>query len=867
MGFFNLPTNFERGDEVKKNKPVHNCSNCGQWEKCNSPKIPYIGKGEKGILIIGDNVSLTEDRNNNEEHGATYAFLKRYLKSVGISLENDCWYTHATKCYLKGVDGKKAVMGKKMQSGCHSLLMNEIFTLKPKVIVPTSQSAFNILLYDRLGGRASSSIYDYAGECIPDQKLKTWVLPIYDAKMVREEDDKKFNKFEQLFINQLSTILDYVDKPFKAIDISGCKTTKNEDIALSWLNEIEDWDLVSFDYETTGLKPHRKGQKIYCISISDGKKSYCFPNFESNTFQKAIKRFLTNDSIKIAHNASFERAWSLVKYGVEVKNLIHDTMIGQHCFHNSKPTGLKFLVYAKYGIMGYDECEEFLKPMQAEKDKYGANAINFINDAPLWKLLQYCAEDSLYTVWLYHDIVKKLDPEHQMVGYKFFMKAIRALDDASQVGFTIRMDQLAKVKKEIEDRLEPILKQIMDHDLIRTKWDWNKSFNPASDACVSTLVYDILKFPVEVYTDRDIPAVDGEALSKMVDKNDFIPLLLEYRRWQKALGTYIGQIEKEVVDGIAHPFFSLHNVKTFRGASQNFNAQNFPKRDKEVYHAIKSILGVPQGFKMAEYDYKGLEVGGSGSISGDPALIRYVNDTSLDMHLDVACDMFLLPRERVNKRLRNAVKGAFVFAEFYGSFYELTAKGVWNEINITNAVDQFGFNVVEHLASKGIDTYEKWEAHVQEQENNLWNKRFPAYQKFRKATYAEFCEKNFVDYVNGFRYQQPASRNEVLNAVVQGASFHIQLWTFTEITREIKERKLRSRLIAQVHDSLVFAIAPEEEALIDYLVWLYGTQKVKEHFKWIVTELMIEKSISEVDGDWASLKEIGYVNGSYFTNE
>jgi DNA polymerase-1 len=390
-----------------------------------------------------------------------------------------------------------------------------------------------------------------------------------------------------------------------------------------------------------------------------------------------------------------------------------------------------------------------------------------------------------------------------------------------------------------------------------------EAFNPKSDMHVRHLLFGILRLPPQGLTDSGLPSVDEEALSYLLNKCDLISPLLEFRKWNKALSTYIGQIERETVDGILRPFFGLHNVATYRSNSNSPNFQNQPKRDKEVMSSIRSCFIPRKGHKLIEYDYKACEVSIAAAVSGDPELIRYVSDPTSDMHKDASVSMYFLEPERVNKTLRNVTKGPFIFAEFYGSYYAQTALGMWSELDIPveKAIKVFGLDIMAHLVSHGINDYSDWEQHVKEQERILWEERFPIYQEFRERTYEEFIKKGYIDYVDGFRYYGPGTKNELLNAPVQGPAFHTQLWTFKSMDREIESRKMNTRLIGQIHDSILADVDPAEEVFFDNLMWQYGTQKVREHFDWITVPLMMEKSTTEIDKPWSTMREIGMLKG------
>ena len=105
------------------------------------------------------------------------------------------------------------------------------------------------------------------------------------------------------------------------------------------------------------------------------------------------------------------------------------------------------------------------------------------------------------------------------------------------------------------------------------------------------------------------------------------------------------------------------------------------------------------------------------------------------------------------------------------------------------------------------------------------------------------------------------SRNQVINYRVQGTASHCKLWTLQQISHKLIEKKMKSRILLEIHDSIIPNIYPEEEDYLDYLVWNYGTQKIREHWEWLIVPLYVEKKISEINGNWSSMKTIGLLKG------
>ena len=158
--------------------------------------------------------------------------------------------------------------------------------------------------------------------------------------------------------------------------------------------------MVAFDYETTGVKPHSKLQKIVTAAVAiDQNTAYAFPMPKKKKARLPFFKLLSNSKIrKIAQNLKFEDNWSVVKLGVTVKNWFWDTMIAMHLIDNRPGvSGLKFQVYVYLGIIDYDSAiSNYLKSKQ--KGGNNLNQIHKLTDTKdgLKQVLEYDALDSIY---------------------------------------------------------------------------------------------------------------------------------------------------------------------------------------------------------------------------------------------------------------------------------------------------------------------------------------------------------------------------------------------------------------------------------------------------------------------------------------
>jgi DNA polymerase-1 len=302
-----------------------------------------------------------------------------------------------------------------------------------------------------------------------------------------------------------------------------------------------------------------------------------------------------------------------------------------------------------------------------------------------------------------------------------------------------------------------------------------------------------------------------------------------------------------VVEGKIYPFFHMTRVDTHRSSCSDPNVQQSPKRDPEVKEYIREFIKPSRGHKLVEYDHGQLEVRIAACHSKDPSLIRYVTSPESDMHRDAAADVYKVPSNKVTKDMRTSVKGDFVFAEFYGSYYPQIAKNIWK------SVQKMGLE--EHLKVEGIYNYAQFESHIKTMERKFWDDRFPVYRKYRTRQFELYKSRGCVEQLTGFRCHGPMSKNNTFNSPIQGDAAHVLLWAMNKLMKRMELLKLKSHICAEVHDSLLIDMDPDEEGIVDKLVTMYAIDKVSQHWDWISVPLVMEKEVSEIDGNWSEMKE------------
>jgi DNA polymerase I-like protein with 3'-5' exonuclease and polymerase domains len=723
----------------------------------------------------------------------------------------------------------------------------------PRVIITLGATAVNALIGPRLTGKlAGLSTTDWVGEIIPDQELRRWVCPTWHPSYLLHQ--KRDPVIRSQIKQHIRTAIDLVKVDCQAHDYA-----QDVDIVLdlaaarSVLRDARRRAITVFDYETTGIKPHRQGHRIVYAAVGDGYRAWAFPFFYDSDFRDDWRRLMTGRSRLVVHNGAFEALWTRVLLGYYPNEFEWDTIIGAHVEYNKKRTNLKYLAYTKFGVAGYDnDVEDYLKATPAEESLYGDNGFNQIDRAPREKMLLYCGLDVVFTGGLYHHQSGAI-PRGALPGFKLFMSAGRPLVDATCRGMNLKTSAADEQEKKLTAELQNIEYQLKTSPEMK-KWDRAKPFRPSAPADLNHLLYDCLGLKAKKFTDETEvrPSARKGDLEEL--GMPFVDLVLRWKKFQKVRDTYLLDWKREAVDTVIHAFYNLYSVDTYRSSSSSPNGQNVPKRDPEQARPLRDLIRPRPGHRLIEYDYKGAEVCASVCYNRDPALKRYVEDAATDMHRDQAMELFFRPlawyteKGPVAKLERYYAKNGFVFAEFYGDYFGKIAPNIWARLPRETK---------EHLKAHGVKNVRDFTDHVEDVENDFWSKKFPVFDEWKDKAVKDFQRRGYVDLYTGFRCWGPMERNKIINYPIQGTAFHFLLWTFDGVWREMERRQMNSCLIGQIHDAIVADVNPAEEAWVDRLVYEYGTRKIREHWPWIIVPLSIEKSRSEIDGSWAAMQDCG----------
>ncbi|OVE81573.1 DNA polymerase I [bacterium K02(2017)] len=535
----------------------------------------------------------------------------------------------------------------------------------------------------------------------------------------------------------------------------------------------------AFDTETNSL--NSIGCQMVGLSLCfDDKSAYYIPfgHHEGNNLKlEDIKKYLgpifkDKKITKIAQNAKFDLN-VLSNYDIELSPLIGDTMIASYLIDPTGKHNLDFLAdrYMDYQTIKFSDV--------VSKGKTFA-------DVPLEQAKEYAGEDA----WVVFQLQKFLDKEVDEVQLKNVyhdveLKLVPILAAIEQAGILIDQKLLNKLQQEFEKRLEVLKKEIYKIA--------NEEFNINSPKQLAVILFEKLKLPAIKKTKTGY-STDVSVLEELALQHELPQNLLEYRSLSKLLSTYVVQLKNLIntETGRIHTHFNQAIVATGRLSSTEPNLQNIPIKSEDGKRIRKAFICTKQS-SLLSIDYSQIELRLLAAFSKDAKLVEaYQND--LDIHAKTASHILGLKINEVDQTSRNIGK-TINFGVIYGQSPFGLAK-------------QLGVPMAE--AKKFIDGF---------------------YQEFHqvksyKDEILELARTNgFVSTYLGRRRYLPdlKSQNKLVkqnaeraafNTIFQGSAADLIKTAMIDVFHYLKRNQLKTKMILQVHDELIFEVPDQELDLI-----------------------------------------------------
>ena len=589
---------------------------------------------------------------------------------------------------------------------------------------------------------------------------------IKEVPMEISIEDTKYQKEDKEKLKQIYEDLEFYSflkkeekKEIKKVDL---KIIKN-------IDEINIKKDAAVYLEVFGQNYHNS--KILGMGVYNDEVAY----FISPEILKQNPKFL-KENIKYTYDLK-KMIVALKWIGIEIENVKFDTMIaGALLDYNMKEDMAYLANQIDYKLEFYENIYgKFIHlkmPEENEIAKACVDRARFIYE----------------TKEFFQNKIKEENIEYLYNEIEFPLAKVLA--DMEYEGVKVDKTVLREMGEDIKIKLELLTKDIYNNA--------GCEFNISSPNQLSEVLFEKLNLPHKKKTASGYStAID--VLNKIKDKHPIINQIIEYRKLSKIYGTYVEGLINTIKDEKIHTIYTQNLTRTGRLSSTEPNLQNIPVRDNFGKQIRKAF--VPTYDYILSADYSQIELRILAHMADVPALKEAFKNKQ-DIHAKTASDIYKIPMDLVTSEMRRVAK-----AVNFGIIYGISSFGLGENIGM-RAVD------AQHFIDTYLETY-------------------PGIKEYMDSSIKHAKEKGYVTTMFNRKRNIPELKNTVytirqsgeriaLNTPIQGTAADIIKLAMVKVYKAIKENNLKTKMIIQVHDELIFDVPKEE------------LEKVKE----IVTEIM-----------------------------
>ena len=542
-------------------------------------------------------------------------------------------------------------------------------------------------------------------------------------------------------------------------------------------------DEICFDTETDNLEPIEANMVGLAFAYKTGEAFYVPTPLDKAEAQKIIDEFRPvfekEDITIIAQNAKYDLQ-VLKNYNIEVKGKIFDTMLAHYLVdpdtrHNMDVLAENYLNYTPVSIT------ELI-------GKKGAKQGN-MKDVAVEKVAEYASEDADITLQLKHKLSPMLeDGRIKKLFDEVEVPLMHVLADIEYNGVRIDTETLAAMSKELEEASAKAQAEIFEMA--------GEEFNVASPKQLGIILFEKLQLVDKPKKTKTGQYATGEdILSKLAVEHDIAARILEFREYQKLKSTYVDALPNMIspVDGLVHTDYRQAVAATGRLSSNNPNLQNIPIRTEKGREIRKAFIPRSEDFTLMAADYSQIELRIVAAFAEDKSMIEAFK-SGRDIHATTASKVFDVPLEEVDRDMRRKAKEVN-----FGLIYGISAFGLAQNIGISRTEAQ-------QIITAYFNEFPGVKKYMDAQVNNAREHTYVETILGRRRYLRDIHSKNMT--VRGH-----AERNAI-NAPIQGSAADMIKIAMINIHNWMKKENLKSKMIMQVHDELVFDVHKSEVDLM-----------------------------------------------------
>lgn len=536
---------------------------------------------------------------------------------------------------------------------------------------------------------------------------------------------------------------------------------------------------ICFDTETTGLDANDAELVGMSFSWKTG-EAYYIPcpsdQSETNKILALFKPVFENEKITwVGQNIKYDML--LLKwYGYELKGPIFDTMLAHYVID---PEGKRSMDLLSTQFLGYEPVS--ITELIGKKGKNQGN----MRDVELEKIKEYAAEDADITLQLKKVFLPKLkEKDVEKVFYEVDNPLVKVLTDMEYEGVAIDVNFLNEYSKELEKEAKIAEESVYKQAGVR--------FNLASPKQLGEVLFDKLQLdPKAKKTKTGQYATGEDVLQKLAHQSPIVEDILAYRELSKLKSTYVDSLPLLInrKTGRVHTTYGQAIAVTGRLASNNPNLQNIPVRSERGKEIRKAFIPRDKNHLLISADYSQIELRIVAAISGDPNMCEAFR-LGKDIHTATAAKVYGIEESAVTKEQRYKAKSVN-----FGIIYGQGAFGLADNLGISRTEAK---TIIDNYKKEfsGITTY------MEDTVNFAREKGYVQTLMGRKRWLRDINSSNFT--VRGF-----AERNAI-NSPIQGTAADMIKMAMIRVQAALKKNNIKSRMIMQVHDELVFDVLKEE---------------------------------------------------------
>ncbi|MEX0612469.1 MAG: DNA polymerase I, partial [Pirellulales bacterium] len=582
--------------------------------------------------------------------------------------------------------------------------------------------------------------------------------------------------------------------------------------------------VISFDTETTHVMPRCAGIVGYSFAFNAGEAYYVpvrgpagDPVLDPASTLEALRPVLEDPAVrKIGQNLKYDMI-VLRTVGVNLAGVAFDTMVASYLLdaggrsHSLDDLAQQYLNHTTIKI------DQLIGKGRDQKR---------MDEVPVAQVATYAAEDADIPLRMQPILAARLaELELDKLNETLEVPLIEVLADMEFTGVRVDPQRLAELSARYGERLAELegeIEELAGHPL-----------NIASPKQLAQVLFQELGLPVVKKT-KTGPSTDADVLEQLAGSHALPAKIVEYRQYAKLKNTYVDALPAMIHPdtGRVHASFNQVVAATGRLSSSDPNLQNIPIRTEEGREIRSAFIPGAPGWKLLAADYSQIELRILAHFSQDPSMCAAF-DRDEDIHTLVAGQVFGVPLGEVTSAMRRSAK-AVNFGVIYGQSPFGLAKGL---------------GISQEEAARFIDGY------------------FATYRgvaEFMLRTLDECRRKGYVSTILGRRRtiqgvrpteqltlgtDQPSRRplnlpeRTVVNSVIQGSAADLIKLAMIAIHRRLREEPLEAKMILQIHDELVFEVAPQH---VDALARLVRDEMQR------VVQLCVPLKVDVKSGDnWA----------------